>query len=56
MQQLKTEFSTVFTEPTFPIARPDHLQHKIELQDPTAPPPKRRLYPLSDVELTELKE
>ncbi len=56
MSELKREYSAVFAEPTFPIARPDHMRHKIELADPTAPPPKRRLYPLSDAELAELKE
>ena len=56
MSELKREYSAVFAEPTFPIARPDHMRHKIELADPTAPPPKRRLYPLSDAELADLKE
>lgn len=56
MGVLKKEFGSVFTEPTFPIKRPQHMQHKIELVDPTAPPPKRRLYPLSESELIELKE
>lgn len=49
-------YGSVFEEPTFPIDRPPHQQHKIKLIDPTAPPPKRRLYPLSEQELVELKE
>ena len=56
LSMLKREYSAVFKEPTFPIERPPHMRHKIELSDPTAPPPKRRLYPLSEAELQELKE
>jgi hypothetical protein len=56
MATLKDLFGSVFKEPTFPIERPAHQQHVIKLLDPQAPPPKRRLYPLSDSELVELKE
>jgi hypothetical protein len=48
-------FASVFAEPTYPIKRKAQHHHKIELSDPSAPPPKRRLYPLSEDELTELK-
>lgn len=45
----------MFTEPTFPVAREKEFEHHIKLTDPNAPPPKRRLYPLDEVELQELK-
>lgn len=56
MQMLKHTFGNVFTEPKFPIKRDETMQHKIELKDPQAPPPKRRLYPLAEDELAELKK
>ena len=56
MKNLKNKFSTVFTEPSFPISRPKHQQQNIKLLDPTQPPPNRRLYPLNETELIELKE
>ena len=56
MNMLKATFGSVFTEPTYPVNRASHQQHKIKLVDPSAPPPKRRLYPLSEAELKELKE
>ena len=56
MKMLKATFGSVFEEPTYPVSRAPHQQHDIKLVDPSAPPPKRRLYPLSEAELTELKE
>ena len=52
---MKTSFPSVFTEPSFPIHRSEFFQHKIPLKDPTADPPKRKLYPLDSSELAELK-
>ncbi len=56
MKMLKNTFGSVFEEPMYPVPRAQHHSHKIQLVDPTAPPPKRRLYPLSESELAELKE
>ena len=56
MQKLKNTFGSVFVEPKYPVSREQHAQHYIKLADPSAPPPKRRLYPLSESELKELKE
>ena len=43
----------------YPVDRGDELnrlfEHKIELSDPSLPPPKRKLYPLDDLELAELR-
>ena len=49
----------MFGEPKYPIDRSDcaiDFVHKIPLRDPEAPPPKRKLYPLDNVELEELKK
>ncbi len=49
----------MFEEPTYPVDRsscPVQFEHKIPLIDESAPPPKRRLYPLDGVELAELKK
>ena len=56
MTKLKNKFGSVFIEPTYPVSREQHSQHRITLADPSFPPPKRRLYPLSENELKELKE
>ena len=48
----------MFSEPTFPIDRSAvgiEFEHEIRLKDETADPPKRKLYPLDNVELEELK-
>ena len=48
----------MFSEPTYPVDRSDCpviFEHKIPLVDESAPPPKRKLYPLDSVELVELK-
>jgi hypothetical protein len=56
MEMLKQDYSDVFSEPKFPIERAAHRQHHIKLKDPNAEPPRRRLYPLAQDELVELKE
>ncbi len=48
----------MFAEPTFPIDRAGtgvDFEHEIRLKDESADPPKRKLYPLDNVELAELK-
>ena len=58
MQYLKNKYSTVFSEPEYPVDRsncPQIFEHAIPLKDENAPPPKRKLYPLDGVELEELK-
>ncbi len=56
---MKARYPRVFEEPTYPVDRSDcpvQFEHKIPLIDESAPPPKRRLYPLDGVELAELKK
>jgi hypothetical protein len=52
-------FPEVFKEPKYPVDRGPELnrffEHKIDLVDPDLPPPRRKLYPLDDIELKELK-
>jgi hypothetical protein len=52
-------YPRVFSEPVFPVDRSDcpvQFEHKVPLLDESAPPPKRRLYPLDALELAELKK
>ena len=60
MCELKGEFPQVFEEPVYPVERSVNVatdfRHYIKLKDPTLDPPKRRLYPLDDIELVELKK
>ena len=58
LQDLKTQFPSVFAEPQFPIVRDDsvHFEHRIRLKDEAAPPPRRKIYPLDQEELAELKK
>lgn len=56
MKKLKHSFPDVFKEPKFPIKRKEAFQHKIRRVDNSAPPPKRKLYPLAGAELDELKK
>ncbi len=59
MAQLKTKYPEVFSEPRYPVDRskcPIQFDHKIPLVDESAPPPKRKLYPLDTKELEELKK
>ena len=59
LERLQACFPEVFKEPVYPVDRGEELnrvfEHKIELSDPTLPPPKRKLYPLDDLELAELR-
>lgn len=57
LQRLKKQFSSVFEEPKYPVQRENvKFEHAIPLKDPEAALPKRRLYPLDSVELSELKK
>ena len=59
LEYLKNWYPVVFSEPTYPVDRPDCpviFQHRIPLVDENAPPPKHKLYPLDSVELIELKK
>ena len=48
----------MFGEPTFPIWYPveQHFEHYIRLKNPSMPPPRRKIYPLDQTELAELKK
>ena len=56
--ELQTKFAPVFKEPTFPInrAHPERFEHRIRLKDEAAQPPRRKIYPLDQTELEELKK
>ena len=59
MTELKTKYPEVFVDPVYPVDRSDcpaQFEHSIPLVDESAPPPKRKLYPLDTTELAELKE
>ncbi len=56
MTELKCDFPRVFEEPTFPVDRPAHQRHYIKLKDEGKDPPRKKLYPLDDVEMAALKE
>lgn len=59
VEYLGKTYPSVFEPPTYPVDRGelnDLFQHKIDLVDPHAPPPKRKLYPLDDLELQELRK
>ena len=57
LANLKRKYPVVFSEPSYPVDRSGStvFEHSIPLKDENAPAPKRRLYPLDQVELTELK-
>jgi hypothetical protein len=58
MEHLKRIYPEVFREPTYPVDRGNlnkFFEHRIDLVDPEKPPPKRKLYPLDDAELKELR-
>ncbi len=58
LAHLKYKYPEVFEEPTYPVDRKDcpvNIEHEIKLADPGAAPPKRKIYPLDNVELEELK-
>ena len=48
----------MFDEPVYPVVRENQnidFYHYIRLKDESCDPPKRRLYPLDELELVELK-
>ena len=57
LQELQACHPSVFAEPGFPIVRdnPTLYEHKIRLKDESEPPPRRKIYPLDQKELAELK-
>jgi len=59
LENLQKKFPEVFSEPMFPVNQSDvgvTFEHDIQLEDPTRPPPKKKLYMLDDQELKALKE
>lgn len=58
LQDFKDKFPSVFADPVFPIVRDASVQfeHRIRLKDESAPPPRRKIYPLDQTELAELKK
>ena len=56
MSELKKTHASVFSEPTYPVEREDLFRHNIRLKDPAAHPPRKKLYPLDEVESAALKE
>ncbi len=57
---MKNTFPEVFSEPKFPVDRGEELnklfEFHIDLKDPSAPPPCKKLYPLDHDELAELRK
>jgi hypothetical protein len=54
LAKLKSKHGKIFEEPVYPIVRRDatlDYQHYIHLKDKNLDPPKRRLYPLDEIEL-----
>jgi hypothetical protein len=59
LERLKAKYPEVFSEPKYPVSREGcdvNIKHQIRLVDESAPPPKRRIYPLDNSELEELKK
>ena len=54
LDELEVRYPQVFNEPTYPIIE-NRVPFTIPLVDHTIPPPKRKLYPLSELELKELR-
>ena len=54
LDELEVRYPQVFKEPTYPIIE-NRVPFTIPLVDSTIPPPKRKLYPLSELELEELQ-
>jgi len=48
------EYSDVFADPGLPPER--HIKHAIKLHDEEAPPPKPRMYRMSQAELAEVRK
>ena len=55
VEELKVTYPTVFSEPVFPVPRSIDQQHRIDLVPGNNEPPRKKLYPLDQEELTELK-
>ena len=58
IESLKTKYPSVFSEPTYPVDRsncPQQFQYELPLKDENLDPPKRKIYPLDNTELEELK-
>ena len=57
LDELQRSYPGVFAEPQFPIHRENSqmYEHRIRLKDEGAPPPRRKIYPLDQQELSELK-
>jgi hypothetical protein len=59
VKHLQRCFPEVFKEPVYPVDRGEELnrifEHRISLTDPDLPPPRRKLYPLDDDEMKELR-
>ena len=53
LDELEVRYPQVFKELTYPIIE-NRVPFTIPLVDSTIPPPKRKLYPLSKLELEEL--
>ena len=56
LEALKKSHASVFSEPTYPVERDKLFQHEIQLKDPAADPPRRKIYPLDAVESAALRE
>ena len=54
LDELEVRYPQVFKEPTYPIVD-NRVPFTIPLVDSMIPPPKRKLYPLSEPELEELR-
>jgi hypothetical protein len=54
VEELVQEFPGVFADPAFPPP-PRQVEHRIKLRDACAPVPRKRLYPLTNEEMTELR-
>ena len=54
LSELEQEYPDVFAEPSFSITM-NGMPFKIPLIDPSLPPKRRKLYPLSCLELDKLK-
>ena len=52
--ELESAFPKVFDEPQYPITA-NRTPFTIELVDPALPPKRRKLYPMSSLELDELR-
>ncbi len=59
LSRLQQKYPEVFAEPKYPVSREGcavDIRHEIRLKDADSAPPKRRIYPLDNQELEELKK